>query len=144
MNAALQDVFVNYARATAPDEPILARSLDKAIWRETAAILPFPPITGGNRKADNNDPQPQSSQPTTPKSGSGGDGPGGEPPSIDWQAKRLITLAEVVSKVPVSRQTIYNWEKTGMFPQRIILPQGIVCWLASEVDDWIAQARSRR
>ena len=72
----------------------------------------------------------------------GGDVPGGEPP-VDWQAKRLITLAEVVSKIPVSRQTIYNWEKAGKFPQRVILPQGIVCWLESEVDEWIA-ARSQR
>jgi predicted DNA-binding transcriptional regulator AlpA len=36
----------------------------------------------------------------------------------------------------VSRQTIYNWEKKGLFPNRRQLGPNAIGWLKSEVDDW--------
>ena len=69
---------------------------------------------------------------------------GGEPPPQPRQ-KRLIDLKEVLRKIPVTRQTLTNWEKAGTFPRRIILPDGVTaCWLESEVHSWIEQSARRR
>ena len=57
--------------------------------------------------------------------------------------KQYITLAEVRRKVPVTRQTIENWEKAGEFPKRIRIG-GRVFWLLSEVDDWIDREADKR
>ena len=63
--------------------------------------------------------------------------------SDDGLGKRYITLAEVRRKVPVTRQTIENWEKAGEFPKRIRIG-GRVFWLLSEVDDWIDRQADKR
>ena len=34
-------------------------------------------------------------------------------------------------------QTLFNWEKSGSFPRRIVLPNRAICWLESEFRDWI-------
>ena len=141
MNATKQDVFVSYARSEASNEPILARlaGAGLVVWYETATILPFPPPTGASPKEENvtTGASPLSEQQShTRVPGPGGDVPGGDPP-IDWHAKRLIDMSEVLQKIPVTRQTIFNWEKSGAFPRRVVLPNGMICWLESEVHDWI-------
>ena len=55
----------------------------------------------------------------------------------------LLSIKQVLKKVPVSRQTIYNWEKVGDFPRRIN-PGGRTFWLLSEVDAWIAAQVAKR
>ena len=139
MNAIKQDVFVSYARSEASNEPILARLAGQVVWYETATILPFPPPTGASPKEENiatgaNPPSEQQSHTRVPSPV--GDVPGGEPP-VDWKAKRLIGMSEVLRMVPVTPQTLFNWEKSGSFPRRIVLPNRAICWLESEFRDWI-------
>ena len=57
--------------------------------------------------------------------------------------KRYINLREVLRKIPVTRQTIENWERAGEFPKRIRIG-GRVFWLLSEVDDWIDRQADKR
>ena len=57
--------------------------------------------------------------------------------------KRYIDLVAVLRKVPVTRQTIENWEKAGLFPKRIHV-RGRIFWLLSEVDDWIDEQAAKR
>ena len=60
------------------------------------------------------------------------------PPAHPLKPKRLLTLDAVLARVPVTRQTIYNWERDERFPRRISLPEDQrAFWLESEVDDWI-------
>ena len=61
----------------------------------------------------------------------------------DGLGKRYINLREVLRKVPVTRQTIENWERAGEFPKRIRIG-GRVFWLLSEVDDWIDREADKR
>ena len=69
-----------------------------------------------------------------------------KPPNRDKPNKRLIGLDEVIDKVPVTRQTLFNWERNGKFPKRISLngDSSRVCWLESEVDEWIDQRAAAR
>ena len=57
--------------------------------------------------------------------------------------KHYISLPELLMKIPVTRQTIENWEKAGEFPKRIRIG-GRVFWLLSEVDDWIDREADKR
>ena len=61
----------------------------------------------------------------------------------DGLGKRYIDLPEVLRKIPVTRQTIENWERAGAFPKRIRIG-GRVFWLLSEVDDWIDREADKR
>ncbi len=52
---------------------------------------------------------------------------------------RLLTLNEVMERIPVTRQTIDNWEHAGSFPQRVPLPDiDDAFWLEREIDMWIS------
>lgn len=64
--------------------------------------------------------------------------PAGQPDS-----RYLLSLAQVLKKVPVTRQTLYNWEKAGIFPKRITIG-GRTFWLLSEVDPWIDDHAAKR
>ncbi len=61
----------------------------------------------------------------------------------DGLGKRYIDLPEVLRKIPVTRQTIENWEKAGEFPKRIHV-KGRIFWLLSEIDDWIDKQAAKR
>ena len=113
---------------------------------ESAAILPFHIASADKPKeittatSAEQPTQSLSSQPPDIM----GNTTGGEPPPQSRQ-KRLIDLKEVLRQIPVTRQTLTNWEKAGTFPRRIILPDGVtVCWLESEVLSWIEQSARRR
>ena len=69
-----------------------------------------------------------------------------KPPKRDKPSKRLIDLDEVIDKVPVTRQTPFNWERDTKFPKRISLngDSSRICWLESEVDEWIDQRAAAR
>lgn len=43
--------------------------------------------------------------------------------------------------VPVSDRTIYNLEKRGDFPRRIVLTSRKVAWDLAEVENWIEERR---
>ena len=55
---------------------------------------------------------------------------------------RLISIEEVMDKVPVSRQKIYAMIGKGEFPEQRHISANRVAWLESEVDKWIEE-RSR-
>lgn len=51
---------------------------------------------------------------------------------------RLIRRAEVIARVGLSKQTIYNRISAGEFPRSISIGGGRVAWLESDIDNWIA------
>jgi prophage regulatory protein len=57
---------------------------------------------------------------------------------------RILGEKELLRKVPVSRMTLWNWEKSGTFPKRLKLSSGRVGWIESEVDKWLAEKAAQR
>lgn len=51
---------------------------------------------------------------------------------------RLLRIRDLKEKVPLGRTTIWRKERVGEFPARRDLGGGVVGWLESEVDQWIA------
>ena len=51
---------------------------------------------------------------------------------------RLIRLSEVMSRVSLSRTTIYNRMNDGTFPKSVKLGSRAVAWQESSIDEWIA------
>lgn len=49
----------------------------------------------------------------------------------------LISRRQLLSIVPLSDRTIYNLEKRGDFPKRIVLTSRNVAWDLGEVKAWI-------
>jgi prophage regulatory protein len=54
---------------------------------------------------------------------------------------RLISRKQLLAMVPLSDRTIYNLEKRGEFPRRIVLTRRNVAWDLAEVEDWIESRR---
>jgi prophage regulatory protein len=52
--------------------------------------------------------------------------------------ERFLRLAQVRSRVPYSRSTIYNLMAQRKFPQPFSLGGRAVAWLESDIDRWIA------
>ena len=52
---------------------------------------------------------------------------------------RLLSIEQVMDKVPVSRQQIYMWMGKGEFPEQKKLSPNRVAWLESDIDEWIEQ-----
>jgi prophage regulatory protein len=53
--------------------------------------------------------------------------------------ERLLRLPEVLSRVGVSRATLYRWEAAGKFVPRVKLSGGVSVWPESKVQAWIEQ-----
>lgn len=53
------------------------------------------------------------------------------------RSNRRIRLKEVMALVPLGRSTIYDRMEAGTFPKSRDLGGGVVCWLESEVLDWL-------
>lgn len=51
--------------------------------------------------------------------------------------QRLLRLAEVRSRIPYSRSTIYQLIAQSKFPKPIGLGGRAVAWLESDIDGWI-------
>ena len=52
---------------------------------------------------------------------------------------RLLSIEQVMDKVPVSRQKIYAMIGKGEFPEQKKISPNRVAWLQSDIDDWIEQ-----
>ena len=67
---------------------------------------------------------------------------------MDDITDRLLPWSELKQIVPYSRVHVGRLERSGLFPQRIVVGIGRaarVAWLASEVRDWLTEkANSRR
>jgi prophage regulatory protein len=51
---------------------------------------------------------------------------------------RLIRLPEVIQRTGKKRSTIYQNVKNGQMPAPIKIGEKAVCWVESEIEDWIA------
>jgi prophage regulatory protein len=61
----------------------------------------------------------------------------------DVVVPRLLTEAQVLGLVPISRVTLWRWEAAGEFPKRVRLGEARVGWPENEVSAWI-RSRWRR
>lgn len=52
---------------------------------------------------------------------------------------RLISIEQVLDKVPVSRQQIYMWIGKCEFPAQKRISANRVAWLESDIDNWIEE-----
>jgi prophage regulatory protein len=55
------------------------------------------------------------------------------------QSERILRLPEVVTRIGLSRATIYKRIKEGGFPRQVHLGLRSAGWLESEIDNWIAK-----
>ena len=56
--------------------------------------------------------------------------------------KALINRKTLLAMIPLSDRAIFNMEKRGDFPRRIVLTSRNVAWDLAEVEGWI-KARKR-
>ena len=53
-------------------------------------------------------------------------------------ATRLIKLPEVIQRTGKKRSTVYADIKAGLLPPPIKIGVKSVCWVETEIDEWIA------
>ena len=53
----------------------------------------------------------------------------------------LINRKTLLAMIPLSDRAIYDMEKRGEFPRRIILTSRKVAWDLAEVEQWIAERK---
>ena len=53
------------------------------------------------------------------------------------QAKRIISIKDVISQLGISRSGLYNLVRNGYFPKGIPLGARKIGWLQSDVDEFI-------
>ena len=53
------------------------------------------------------------------------------------QITSLINRKTLLATIPLSDRTIYNMEKRGDFPRRILLTSRNVAWDLAEIEQWI-------
>lgn len=58
--------------------------------------------------------------------------------------KTPINRKALLEMIPLSDRTIYNLEKRGEFPRRIVLTSRNVAWDLAEVEKWIEERRRSR
>ena len=51
--------------------------------------------------------------------------------------KRILSIKQVLERVPISRQTLYSWVAQGEFPKQIQISSNRVGWDEQEVDEFI-------
>lgn len=54
----------------------------------------------------------------------------------DQPVREMISLKQILAKIPVGRTTIWRMIKDGKFPKALSLTQGRVAWYADEVGAW--------
>lgn len=57
--------------------------------------------------------------------------------SLNRPNKMLINRRTLLAMIPLSDRAIFNMEKRGDFPRRIVLTSRNVAWDLAEVEDWI-------
>lgn len=66
-----------------------------------------------------------------------------KPISKDYilERKTLINRKTLLAMIPLSDRTIFDLEKRGDFPRRIVLSSRSVAWDLTEVENWIEQRK---
>lgn len=60
-----------------------------------------------------------------------------------WDSpKTLINRKNLLAMIPLSDRTIFNMERRGEFPRRIVLTSRNVAWDLAEIEAWIMARRS--
>lgn len=55
---------------------------------------------------------------------------------------QLINKKTLLSMIPLSERTIYDMEKRGDFPRRIVLNARSVAWDLNDVTAWVEQRKA--
>jgi len=58
--------------------------------------------------------------------------------------RRVMRFREVRGTVSLSRSTVWRKVRDGSFPRPIRIGKSAVGWIASEVQDWIAEQAAAR
>ena len=58
--------------------------------------------------------------------------------------QRLVTMRELIKRVPFSRVHVYRLIRDGKFPAPIKLGDRRVAWLEHEIESWIAARVTER
>lgn len=53
------------------------------------------------------------------------------------QETKVVRFKELQKIVPVSRSTIFRWEKQSLFPKHFSIGKNSVAWLLSDVETWL-------
>ena len=56
----------------------------------------------------------------------------------------LLTEAEVLRRLTISRTSLHRWIKSGLFPEPLQLGPRRIAWSAAAVDDWVKERRAVR
>jgi prophage regulatory protein len=56
--------------------------------------------------------------------------------------QKLINRKTLLAMIPLSDRVIFNMEKRGDFPSRIVLTSRNVAWDLSEIENWIEARKS--
>jgi predicted DNA-binding transcriptional regulator AlpA len=75
--------------------------------------------------------------------GDRGDGGDSDDDDGDVRPERLLSKHQVLDRVGLSYPTVWLWMREGRFPASRDLG-GRVCWLESEISEWIAALPVRR
>jgi len=57
---------------------------------------------------------------------------------------KFLRIREVVERTGLSRSSIYQKIKDGLFPKQVKISANASAWLESEVDSWIKSALESR
>ena len=60
------------------------------------------------------------------------------------QELRLISLKDVMTRTALSKSTIYQLIKDGLFPKSVNITTRRVAWLAHEIDSWLSERINAR
>jgi prophage regulatory protein len=55
---------------------------------------------------------------------------------------KLISKKTLLTMIPLSDRTIFDMEKRGEFPRRIVLASRKVAWELVEVENWLAERKA--
>lgn len=53
--------------------------------------------------------------------------------------KRILSIKDVLGRVPISRQLLYSWVAQGKFPKQIQISANRVGWDEEEIDAFIQE-----
>jgi prophage regulatory protein len=71
-------------------------------------------------------------------------GPVGGAHAVDApHSRKLLSLPDVLARVPVSRARLYQMVATGEFPRQVKVGSRSA-WIESEVDSWVDSLAARR
>lgn len=54
------------------------------------------------------------------------------------QEDKAVRFKELQKIVPVSRSTIFRWERDGLFPKHFKLGRNSTAWWLSEITAWLS------